>query len=255
MRAVDKHYWLRAIAVSVIAFALGVAMFILVGIALAHGMTAANAAHQQISVAANDVCNCIVKFAPNPPLAGSGTEEDPFMAYNANVSLLMGLSGAGVITIEDQNGNVLLTHTKSTTAYEEVTRTVTLPAGVGLYELTIFFDGIIMHGPSVVLPMFINYEELPIGPPDTGLGMGHLYVGGYAVQTFGVLWAGFLCGAVAFGIFVLIAIKRRKQEEARTQNNYVFGKAMRRQLSSKDIDRSGVIVKKSRAKRGKKKSR
>ncbi|MCL1839724.1 hypothetical protein FWF89_01840 [Candidatus Saccharibacteria bacterium] len=257
MRTATNRYWIKAIAVSLIAFALGVAMYILVGIAVANGTANANAAWQQVTIQPITECDCVAKFVPEQPLPGSGTTADPFVTYNSRVPMIVGVEGVGLVTIEDQHGNVLWSYNKIEPTYAEFVAQVDLPDGLGLYELAVKLDGVESIGPNVTLPVFIDYRSLPLPPepPDTGANGGYLYIGGYAVQTFGVLLSGLLFGVVVFFIFFIAAARKRKQEAENTRSNMVFGKAMRRQLSPKAIDQSGVIVKKSRAKKGKKKSR
>jgi len=254
MRAETNRYWIRAVAVSVVAFVLGVAIYILVGVAVAHGMSRANAAWHQVTIAPVE-CDCVIKFVPNQPLLGSGTVIDPYITYNSQVPLVVGFTGVGLVTIEDQNGNILYTFNKVTAGYAEMIALVNLPNGLDTYELVVKVDGVEAIGPGVVLPMFLSYDLLPlrIAPPNTGAGGGHLYVGGYAVQTLGVLMAGLLFGSMAFFIFFVAAARRRRREAESTRSNMVFGKAMRRELSSKAIDKSGVIAtQKSRVKRRRK---
>ena len=248
MQAAIRHYWLKAFLVSVVAFALGVAVYILVGIVIAHGVSNANAAWHQIAVQPV-ACSCVVKFAPEQPLPGARTVSDPYITYNSWVPLVVGASGTGEIVIRDQNG-VLYNYNKTATPYAEVVAQVELSNGLGMYELTVWFDGVEGLGPDVQSPMFIEYRGLPPAPPNTG--GGYLYIGGYAVQAFGVIWTGLVFGAVAFGVFILLAMKRRRQEAEIRRDNLAFGKAMRRQISPKAIDGSGVIAKKSRAKKRKK---
>jgi len=253
MRAATDHYWLKATLVSAIAFALGIAMYILVGIAVAHGETNANAAWHQVSVEAID-CDCVIKFVPQQPLPGSGTALDPFVTYNALTPIIVGVSGVGLVTIEDQHGHVLYTFNKTTDGYEELIAPVNLPDGTGMYELVVKLNGVEAIGPSVILPMFLDYRGLLL-PPTTGVAGGYLYVGGYAVQTFNVLASGALFGMAAFLVFLIAAARRRRREAESTRSNVVFGKAMRRELSPKAIENSGVVMNKSRAKKSKKKSR
>jgi hypothetical protein len=102
--------------------------------------------------------------------------------------------------------------------------------------------------------MFIDYRALPIveppGPPGTG-ALGHMYVGGYAAQTFGVLMAGLLFGVVTFGVFVIVAAQRRRQNVEYVRANTAVGRAIKRELSAGAIDRSGVVVKKTKKRRRK----
>jgi len=252
MHTTVKYYWVKAILVSAIAFALGIVAYVLVGIAVAHGESRANAAWHQVTVRPI-TCDCIIKFVPEQPLAGSGTAADPYVAYNSHVPIVVGVAGAGLVTIEDQNGNVLYSYNKTSTGYEELIAPIELLDGLGLYELTVKLDGVEALGPNVISPMFIDYRMLPIeppGPPDTGV-LGHLYVGGYAVQTLGALMAGLLFGTIAFGVFMMVAARRRRRNAEYARENVAIGKVIKREFSAGAINKSGVISKKTRKGRGK----
>jgi len=253
MNAAIKHYWIKAISISLVAFALGAAVYIGVGIAVAHGVSNANAAHHEITISAVE-CNCIVEFVPKQPLPGSGTEVDPFVTYNSRVPVIVGVTGVGVVTIEDQHGHVLYTYNHPGAAYTEIVAQIDLPDGLGLYALTVKLDGIAaIAGLDVIVPMYIDYRALPLPPrpprpPDTG-GSSHLFIGGYAVQTFGMMMAGLLFGGTMFFVFLMIAMRRRQREAESARGNATLGKKMRREFSMGAIDKSGVIARKTKGKK------
>jgi hypothetical protein len=244
MRATSNRYWIRAVLVSLAAFALGGAMYVVVGIAVAHGESRASAAWQQVAIQPLD-CECILKFVPEQPLVGDGDVGSPYVSYNSQLSLVVGVASAGLITIEDQDGRVLFTYNKVSSVYEEVVAVVKLLDKLGVYELTVKLDGVKRLGPGVLSPMFVDYRGLPLppGPPNTG-GAGHLYIGGYAVQTFGVLLAGLWFGAVAFFIFAIVAVRRQKQEAENARDNAALGRTIKREFSLGAIDKSGIVGKK-----------
>jgi len=258
MRATIKFYWIKACLISLIAFALGVAIYVAVGIVVAHGVSNASGTGGFHQVTVRPLaCECIVRFVPDPPLPGAGTEADPFVTFNARVSLLVGVSGAGWVSIVDADNNELWGYNKTDHQYTEVMATFNLPSGLGVYALTILLDGNELWSPRVTaeMPMVVRYEGLPIppkppGPPGTG-GIEYLYIGGYAVQTMGVLFSGLLLGGIVFLIFVFASVKRRRQMAENTRSNAVLGKKIRREFSMGAIDKSGVVAKK-RAGKGRK---
>jgi len=244
MSAAIKNFWLKAVLFSAAGFAIGIAIYVSVGIIVAHGELQANAAFQQITITAAE-CECIVKFLPEQSLPGSGTVGDPYVTYNSRVPLLVGVTGTGIVTIEDQYGHVLYTYDKTSPEYAETIAQIDLPNGLGLYALTVKLNGVAaIDGPSVRVPMFIDYRALPLPPepPNTG-GLNYLYVGGYAVQTFGMIVAGILVAVVIFGIFMIVAMRRRRQQDAHSRNNAVVGKTVKKELSARSIDKSGVMGK------------
>jgi len=245
MHAVNRLYWLKAFLVTVLAFALGVVTYVSVGIIISRQEVGANAAWHQLGVRA-ELCDCITEFIPAQPLPGSGTLADPHITYNSRVPVLVGVSGVGLVTIEDQLGNVLWSFNKVAHGFSEFEVPIDLLNGPGLYGLSVFLDGIEALGPNVESPMWIEYRALPVPPvippvepdvPDTG---SYLYIGGYAVQTYGVVLAGIAMAALVFGIFVIIALKRRKQEEKEARSNAAFGKAMKREMTGGKIAKAGL---------------
>jgi|GEM_PF-1906689 len=257
MRAEIKYYWIKAALVSLAAFALGVVAYVLVGIAIAHGESKANAAYHQVTVSPID-CICIVKFIPERPSRGDGSETDPIVTYVSRVPLVVGVTGAGLVTIEDEHGRVLYSYYKTEAPHSETIAQVDLPDGLGLYALVVKLDGVVaIEGPNVMIPMFIDYRAVdpiplpPVPPLPPATGASYLYVGGYAVQTIGVLLAGLLFGAITFGVFVLVAMGKRRQDAQYARDNIADGRVIKRELSAKAIDK--VVTKKTR--RGRRRSR
>ena len=256
MYAVNRFYWLKAVLVTLLAFALGVVAYVVVGIVMTRGELRAEAASggwQKVAVQAR-LCDCITEFIPAQPLPGSGTFEDPYVTYNSHVPVLVGVSGMGLVTVRDQFGNVLWSFDKTDPGFTEFEVPIDLAHGLGMYALSVFLDGIEALGPNVESPMWIDYRALPVPPkppkppvepdvPDTG---SYLYIGGYAVQTYGVVLAGVAMAALVFGIFVIIALKRRKQEEKAAKNNAAFGKKMKREVTGGKIAKAGLGKKKAK---------
>jgi len=253
MHAVNRLYWLKAVLVTLLAFALGVVVYVSVGIIMARGEVNANAAWHQITIQSAP-CDCITEFVPVQHLPGSGTLADPYVTYNSHVPVLVGVSGMGLVTVRDQFGDVLWSFDKVTPGFTEFEVPIDLLHGLGLYSLSVFLDGIEALGPNVESPMWIDYRALPVPPkppkppvepdvPDTG---SYLYIGGYAVQTYGATLAGVAVAALVFGIFVIIALKRRKQEEKEARSNAAFGKKMKREVTGGKIAKAGLGKKKAK---------
>jgi len=240
MRAVSVRYFLTATVAAVVAFGVGVAAYVLIGIAMARAEPMASAAHHRVSIQPV-MCDCIVKFELQQPLAGSGTVDNAYVAFNAQLTFVVGAMGVGQIIIEDQNGNVLYTLDKTVARYEEYVVNVRLLDGLGSYELSASLNGLKHFGPDGPVSMFIDYRALPL-PPNTG-GTGYVRIGGYVVPALGVLMSGLLSGGATFGIFVMVAVGRRRREALMMARDAKVERALRRDFSLGAIDRSGVVAK------------
>lgn len=230
MRAVARTYWLKAILVSFAAFLCGAAAYILIGVVIANRAPDASAAHHQISVLPID-CDCVIKFTPERPLSGSGTVDNPYISYSSLVPIVVGVSGTGYITIEDAAGNILFSYDKTERGYGEIIAQINLSDGVGSYELIVKIDGVEKTDDDTDSRIFINYQELPlppIAPPNTG---GHLYIGGYATQTFGVIFIGSIFFAIVFGIFIIGAARRKQRYAEAERRQSRQNRQARRELS------------------------
>jgi hypothetical protein len=124
---------------------------------------------------------------PNFDVNGDATYE----TNNSNVAVHITASGAGTITIKDQNGNVLWQYEKTTNDEEDFYPEVTLPNGVGDYTLTATITNGL--GQSDSKTIIVTYSPTIPAPPNTG----YYYFSGYAVSvtstwTFALLLAALL---------------------------------------------------------------
>ena len=125
---------------------------------------------------------------------------------SATVSVTFRVVGAGLITIEDQNGNILFSQNRTNSTEETITVNITLPGGPGTYSLTLsIFDpsiGIVSDSFTIVYQPDGGSGGTTPGVPDTGF----IRIGNqeYSVASISVL--GVIMAALAI---IVIALKRR----------------------------------------------
>jgi hypothetical protein len=174
----------------------------------------ASGAWHQVTVSALP-CDCLIKFGPAQSLDGSGSESDPYITKNASVPVLIGVAGVGLVTIEDENGNVIFSYNKTTPKYAEIPATLTLPE-VGTYYFIAKLNGDPIMSSGKLAEIWIEYES-----SDTGIDVpntGYFYFGGYAIGATKSLAAGLL-SVLFFGLLWLIVIlfaRRRQKSAAKT---------------------------------------
>lgn len=241
-----KRYWIQTSIIAFVAAIFGAACYVTAGIVIARGEMNASGAHHQIGVAANVTCDCIIKFAPVQPLAGSGTLANPFVTYVSYADVVVGFSGTGRVSVEDEDGVEVWAEDQLVDEYQEYTLTLDLLNGIGLYHFTVLVDGSIQVGSQVLPVMYIDYRQIPVPPePPTTGGRGPMvYVGGYAASALGVFIAGAISGGFAFLIAFFIALGKKKREDEEEKADKAAGKKMSRVISPKSINTAGVTVKK-----------
>lgn len=240
-----KRYWIQTSIIAFVAAIFGIACYVTAGIIVARGEMNASGAHHQVTVSANVACDCIIEFQPVLPMAGSGTYANPFITYVSYVDVLVGFSGVGFISIEDEFGNEVWAYDQTSDDYQEYTVTLDLLHGIGLYHFTILVDGVIAVGPLALPVMYIDYRQLPVPPEPPTTGRGPIvYVGGYAASALGILGAGAISAGLAFLIAFLIALGKKKREEDEEKADKATGKKMSRTISPKSINTAGVAAKK-----------
>jgi hypothetical protein len=142
--------------------------------------------------------------------------------YNANNSIVLDVVGIGVVTIKDQDGNVLYQYNKTTAGSEQLTADITLLGGVGTHQLTAEIDGpdgvrtanvtIIYKAVLPGIPGIPGTPSMPSvpGAPDTGLG--YIYIAGRAIAVSSLVVIILLLAGAIFAIWFVA--RRRKQRES-----------------------------------------
>jgi hypothetical protein len=195
---------------------------------------AASGAWHQVTVRVG-VCDCITIFQPEPSLPGGGTAGDPFVANNTQVSVMVGVSGVGHVTIQDEDGNILAEFDQTVSDPTERIVSVTFPS-VGSHKLIVKLNGAEVAANGVSTELYFNIGRLPPlipdlnlpGVPKTGI---YVYIAGYAVQVYSLLISGVI-GAVA-AYFILKAHRRRQARNLTAVR--VFIKKPRRKSHRKTV--------------------
>jgi hypothetical protein len=228
---------LSSFAILTLAFLAGMLVYFLGAIGVDKLTPAAGAVSggwQQVTVVVASNCDCITIFRPQPSLAGSGAPSDPFISNNTEVDMLVGVSGVGHITIEDENGDILAEFDQNFGDPPDRIVHITFPDAGG-HKLIIKCDGAEVAANGVSTELYFNIGHLqPIvpdftlpGAPKTGL---YIYIAGYAVQVYSLLISGAI-GAVA--AWFILAAHRRRQQREKTQVRVFIKKPRPKRRSKK----------------------
>lgn len=152
-----------------------------------------------------------LSLVPSDVESGSGIEADPYVVRHSNLNTMVSLTGAGTVTIKDNNGNILATYTKLTNGPEDIEIPINLPSGVGIYQITAIFSSLDnsenIFGTSTI---FVDWRAFPVGPeiPDTG----YFYIGSQAIAVSAAVFDLTIL-LVLIGIFVLFYRRHRVIEQ------------------------------------------
>jgi hypothetical protein len=179
-------------------------------------------------------CDCLIRFNPVPMLPGAGTAGDPYILKSNTVNVGVGVNGVGLVTIIDENGDVLFSYYKSTEGYEELPAQLTLPDG--LHRLTAQLDGddIKWDGTGAVFYIKIGDDGSDIDVPTTGWF-------GRKDNISGAVRSGVISVVLIVGLFILFAVlkkredKRKKAEALRRRQRAIDG------INPKAMEKSGAI--------------
>jgi hypothetical protein len=155
-------------------------------------------------------CDCIIKFYPSPAINnGAGTPDDPYVVDNSGVSFRVGVNGSGLITIVDENGDVLFSFNKTTSGYEEIYASLNLPDEVGGHWLKVLIDGEERWGDEVSV-LYFDFQGLGewIDVPSTG----YVYMFGYAVGTTNIFMTVVAAAVLAGSGWFMFGFLRRRRE-------------------------------------------
>ena len=143
------------------------------------------------------------------------TESDgAFHTENSNFDVTVIANGAGLITIKDQNGNVLWSYNKTTNGMEKLSANITLSGNAGEYILTASITSANNSSEIAIAKLRVIYEETtvisPIFPPSTGVYLNAFGRSVSLEQILSLIIYAVIAGAIIFGIIILA--KRRKKE-------------------------------------------
>ena len=230
-----KHKMLSGVAIAVFAFALGVFAY---GIFLfLQYSEPAEAATTSVS-ARVERCDCIVKFFPAQALPGAGTESDPYQTEGSAIDLVIGVNGAGQITVTDENGVVLFSYYKSSGGYEEIRARVSLPEGA--HRLTALLDGneIMWDGSAAVLYFMVengSWIDVP--------GTGYFRVFGQQIDVAGAVGSGLMGSVLFVGLFILFIVLKNREADDRKAKSQKEKRRANAQINPRMMKKSGIIKK------------
>lgn len=257
MTEVPRRQIIGGIFIAIGAFAFGI--LALIGVTIGP-LTAsalfdadADAAYHTVSITIAP-CDCLTKFTSAAPLEGSGTSDNPYISKSNTVNVVVGVSGSGLVTIEDADGNILFSYNKTDDDYADIPVTIRLGDEVGTYFLEAKLDGNpLLSGTDIPAIMYIKYDSADSGidVPNTG----YIYLGNYALGATRSLAAGFL-SVIVFGalwLILILATRRREADNARSARS--AKNRMNQEIGSRSIKKAGLIKTKAKTKKSPKKTK
>ncbi|MCL2094590.1 hypothetical protein FWH13_00500 [Candidatus Saccharibacteria bacterium] len=156
----------------------------------------------------------IISFAMQGSKGGDGSIIAPYISYVNSVELSLTAAGIGQITVTDDLGHAVYSFAKTTADPEDLTFTMPLDRGVGLYEVTAVFSS--LDDPQIVYGInriYINFSPTTIipEPPSNAPGTGMLYVGDRAYLKRDVYITVGFATVLATLAFVTLGASKKKQ--------------------------------------------
>jgi hypothetical protein len=236
-----KHKVLSGVVIGAAAFCFGALVCGMVSIMAAAQWSGRAEAVSTTVEARVEQCDCLVRFFPAAQLPGSGTASDPFVVKNTKVDVKVGVNGVGLITIEDEDGNVLFTYNKTTEGYEEILAHVELQDEIGDHYLIAKLDGddIKFNGSRAIL--YFRLEEVGdwIDVPSTG----YFRVFGYMVDASGAVASGLMSAILFVGLFILFVVLKRREDERSKKKASTLRRRTIAQINPRTMKKSGIIRK------------
>ena len=201
---------------------LGVSQLGALGVLILTGLVSCCLCLTPAKVAAVSDSQIVEVVVPAHALAISITTPlSPYKTTNANFDMVLIANGIGVVTITDQNYNVLWTYNKTTDGQKTLTASVSLVGDPGSYFLTAQIVNSDLSPSSASSTLTVEYQATVIVPPvipDPGLPNTGLYlkVLGRAVS-FNQLLSLTIFVAPVVGLLTWLIVFRRRQQRARAE--------------------------------------
>jgi len=167
---------------------------------------------------ATQTVNVIVRSDDMAIMIDSPKPESDGVFYTDRSSFNMTViaNGVGLITIKDQNGNILWSHNKTVSDMEKLSAVIFLVGNPGEYVLTASITSANNSSEFAVAALRIAYRETaitpipPIFPPSTGVYLNAFGRSVSLEQILSLIIYAVIAGAIIFGVIILA--KRRKKE-------------------------------------------
>ena len=157
--------------------------------------------------------------------------------HGNTAELIVGVNGVGLVTIVDENGNVLFSYNKTTEGYEDIA--VQLILNAGSTRLTALLDGDDIKFDGMPAVLYFLIEGSWIDVPKTG----RLRIFGTEIDTEGAVQTGLVSMLAFVGLFMVFVLVKKwddkdKKERARTERRRVIA-----QINPKKLKKAGIIKK------------